>query len=298
MSDASLSGDELPLGQMQNLALHGDAWDDTALIQAYDEAVDSFQRAHGGTDGRGRGKPKKRADAVDAARPARESPAHTPASANGTRAQREAAREPAREPVRRRADKAAAALSGSALAADGATRERGQGGDGDDHAAQWAAYYREHAASGNQWHGYGAQGNEGAAAGTQDGQWAPTGNPSGWGQPAQASWPPGYSYCAYPQQQQQQQPQQQYSPYAWGSAQASPYAGAPLQQQQQWAQTPSGGPTWPVPSMRPTATPGGPRGAEPPMPEGASPDLANLLLSWYYSGYYTGRYNALHESPK
>lgn len=38
-----------------------------------------------------------------------------------------------------------------------------------------------------------------------------------------------------------------------------------------------------------------------PMPEGggrnpkARNGLANLLLAWYYSGYYTGRYQAMRE---
>mmetsp|Transcript_44044 Transcript_44044/g.89000 ORF Transcript_44044/g.89000 Transcript_44044/m.89000 type:complete len:160 (-) Transcript_44044:304-783(-) len=49
------------------------------------------------------------------------------------------------------------------------------------------------------------------------------------------------------------------------------------------------------PMMAPPSMPMPPPPLMPPMPPGAASDdeaLSDLLLAWYYSGYYTGRYQA------
>ncbi|TMW58058.1 hypothetical protein Poli38472_013532 [Pythium oligandrum] len=82
--------------------------------------------------------------------------------------------------------------------------------------------------------------------------------------------PPSYQAHAPPQFQPFSHPQQPY------------YHGAP---------TP--GAPW-TPGMQPPS-----QWAAPPFPsvpgQGSQDDLANLLLAWYQSGYYTGRYQAMQE---
>lgn len=136
-----------------------------------------------------------------------------------------------------------------------------------------------------------------------------------YGQPNAAASPgyaPGFSPLAY--QQQQPSPQQQTSSDVYQAAyaqlqaqfQAAYPAAAPPQPFGQGGQMPTFAaqssyypPPPPIPAV-PTPFPGMP-GASVPFP-GTSPGavgsddgLANVLMAWYQSGYYTGRFQAMQE---
>ena len=264
-SEGSAVEDELEsvFHPMANLALHGDAWDDTALIQAYDDAIDSYRRKHGGgreVEG-DRGQPRRpRADRVAEAGPrgASASGACAPcarASASGT---------PGTPNRTASAAATSAALGTHEVGANGAARSagtdearraRGEAGDAnglDDEqqrAELWSEYWRSQQA----WHAYGAgvhlpataaAGSPGHVAGTYA---------------AQASWPPQPSpYAAWPSAP----PSALHAPAApppwgghtiasaYGSAQ-QPHAGMSAPAQAWWAHMPSPMPAWPQPAQPP-----------------------------------------------
>jgi murein DD-endopeptidase MepM/ murein hydrolase activator NlpD len=141
------------------------------------------------------------------------------------------------------------------------------------------------------------------------------------GQPNAAAYA-GYAAAAsspfaYQQQPQQQQPQQQPSSDLYQTAYAQAYAQLQAQFQsaypaavpQPYGQAPPM-PAFPaqssyypspppMPSM-PTPFPGMPGATAPfpgSMPSAATADdgLANVLMAWYQSGYYTGRFQAMQE---
>lgn len=62
----------------------------------------------------------------------------------------------------------------------------------------------------------------------------------------------------------------------------SPFASPPQQQQEQ--QSPFGM--------------AGPSPGPPQAPAGIDPELSHMLMAWYYSGYYTGRYQAQQEQRR
>ncbi|KAJ0400548.1 hypothetical protein ATCC90586_003468 [Pythium insidiosum] len=110
----------------------------------------------------------------------------------------------------------------------------------------------------------------------------------------QAAYAQAYAHLQQQQQQQQQQHHQQipqapsgYPPFGhYGVPPAMPahptYPSPPWQP----APTPSWTPPTGMPGMwtSPSAAPGS-----------SNDDLASLLLAWYQSGYYTGRYQAMQE---